>query len=276
MKYVSRTVKPQTGNEPMCGTGGQIVAPASREPPFATHTLKRTDEVRDRRLRRPESGLPEEGGGRRDGSPVYEDSYSLTYPPPPCESSTKVPEFDGTPAVVLTKGGVFIKGKKGHGHGSKSCGNDTRCCSDTGVALAKGGGGVCGPEQLPGCLVDSSGSVAVMSSSAFALVLTSVRQQRPVFSRQLQTAGVAVNRRPGSHGSWRFACDGVLRSVPTQKGLFCVQVQPLAFHPLPFSPPQGYASRLPPGGFLGYCTCAQEAVSAKRRRKLARQWPIKQ
>ena len=41
-----------------------------------------------------------------------------------------------TPTVALTRGKV-IKGKVGHG--SKSCGNNTHCCSDKGIALATEG-----------------------------------------------------------------------------------------------------------------------------------------
>ena len=32
---------------------------------------------------------------------------------------------------------------------------------------------------------------------------------------------------------------------------------------------------LPPGGSLGYCTCAPEAISTKRRKKMAHQWPTR-
>ena len=42
-----------------------------------------------------------------------------------------------TTPTCSDKEGVFIKDKKGHG--SKRCGNNPYCCSDKGVALAKGG-----------------------------------------------------------------------------------------------------------------------------------------
>ena len=65
-------------------------------------------------------------------------SKAATPPPHPLALT------ETTLTVALTGGG-FIKGKVGHA--SKSCRNNTYCCSDKGVALARGRGG--GGEQQP-------------------------------------------------------------------------------------------------------------------------------
>ena len=59
-----------------------------------------------------------------------------------CESNTTVPKFGGNNIHWLSdkRGGCFVKGKVGHD--SKSCGNNTNCCTDKCVALAKGGWGM--------------------------------------------------------------------------------------------------------------------------------------
>ena len=69
--------------------------------------------------------------------------------PPPCESNTKVPKFDGhnTDRCSDRGGGVvFPKGQVRHG--SKCCINNTCYCCDMGVALARGGGDQAAPEPL--------------------------------------------------------------------------------------------------------------------------------
>ena len=67
--------------------------------------------------------MQEVGDVRSKGSPL------------PGDNNTQLPQFD----TNNTKCGAFIKGKVGHG--PLSCGTCTSCCSDKGIALARGVGG---------------------------------------------------------------------------------------------------------------------------------------